>query len=644
MSLLSLIGIRAVTLILSNAMSSNQNRTVTRGEVRRPQSAAVGRSNRRNVTRQPSQQRQNRRNQWRRRPNMGRAITTHGSATTYNTPWFLAASGEIPSTADSGPLYQMQLHPTNFPDTPYARVCSDYLMRVERRVQVQLRCTTATTTGTRLGMVVINDPTWYNQEPTRDVVLSLIGNKMGSEYTVTSTTTQQRNFTVKTTTTRLSNAPAQTNQTGVSTGVIVLYCLDPPVAITGQGHLRWDLMLKLDLELITPCAGFGDFVSGGSQPGPGPSPGPTPQPTDGTFSIQLQAEDIDEVIEHGVWLNDHQADAPLAGGWYLRLPGQRPSYALQTPRIGITGNPYSYAVYTCNVVAYGENNKEEGHPIKYWVLWRDTLSSVNQFVGFMSSDYAYALNMANCVEGAIPSGHQLCIKYSTQHADVVKWKDVFKVAVSNATRLETASAMNDTKATLYTITFSLVKKSKWSKLIYPSGSLIENPENGLTWQTASRSAPITAAIDSVDSPDGSIDDEEDEQQVSDFDDEPDAGFHLAARYASSHHSDGSRQRNFSCHTSASWETLPEILAQLVSGVVRSPIIRRTSTSSSQQQATPESDSSLIWQQKYEEALRQLEDLPPTLQTRSLTPTALETINCYSRSATSSQNLPRSTKL
>lgn len=621
-------------------------------EVRQPSNtAAVGRG-RRNVTsnnnnnnnRQRARTRGPRRQgavrqqaRWQNPRARGRTVTTPSSSTYYNTPWFLAASGEIPSNAEAGPLYQMQLHPTNFPDTPYARVCSDYLMRVERRVEVQLRCTTATTTGTRLGMVVINDPTWYNQEPTREIVLSLIGNRMGSEYTVTSSTTQQRNFTVKTTTARLSNAPAQSNQTGVSTGVVVLYCLDPPIAITGEGHLRWDLMLRFNLELITPCAGFGNFVTGGSTPSPGPTPpSPTPQPSQGTFSLLLQADDIDLVIEAGVWLNDHQADAPLNGGWYLRLPSTRPSNVLTSPRIALVGNPYSYAVYTCNVVAYGQNNRKEGHPIKYWVLWRDTLSSVNQFVGFMSSDYAYALNMANCVEGAIPGGHQLCVRYATEDARTVTWKDLFKVASTDAVRLNTAGRLDDNVGTVYTITFNLVKTSKWSKLIYPTGEELQNPQNGLT-------ANVRAVL--LDDTDGWSEAEDEVHNAESEDvDEVDAGFHLAASYASSHHSDGSRQRSISCHTSATYETSLDTLAQLVSGVVRSPIIRPTSINSQQQQLAPESDSSIYWQRKYEEALKQLEDLPPTLQTRSLTPTALETISCYSRLASSDNGLTKSTKL
>lgn len=585
-------------------MSDQSNQTVTARGVRRPQQGnAVGRSRRRTVTNNNNntntKQRFRRRNQ---RP--GRVVTTGSRSCKQSTPWFVVSSGEISTKAEPGVLYQIQLHPANMPDTPYQRMCTDWLMRREDRIQVQLRCTTATTTGTRIGFVVLNDPSWQNQSMTKQLCLSLIAGRMGSEYTVTQTQTQQRNFTVPTTTRFLSNALATNNQTGCSSGVLVLYLLDAPVAIGGDGVLTWDLMIRFDLTLSGPCANFIGFATGGGdEPGPGPGPDPTPTPTS-SFTISFLAHVAHDPIQPGVWLNSHTGDFWLAGGKYLRFPDSRPSQVFMdtnitstTGDITVTGMPLTFAVYKCSVVAEGQTNDRTPYPIVYWTTWHEPASGLVQLVGFKSSDYTYAQNMANKQEGTIPHGHQLCLKYD---AAEIKWQDIFKITIYAATSLK--NGMNNGTDTQYHLTFSCVYKSKYSTNVWKNTNrVLDNPQVGLPDSAVTANIDPTALDNSEDS-DQEYDDVVDADLCEEFarnviseaeeegDDEVDAGFRVAARYASSHTSDGSKKRNISCLCFGTSSRLPTTLTTLMSPIERSVITQLTPTSCSPPYTRPSSPS------------------------------------------------------
>lgn len=447
-------------------------------------------------------------------PNRARRVTRPPrGGTRVSTPWFTAASGTIHSDSPPGSLFQCILHPSNFQDTPYSRFCSDYLLRREDRVEVQLRCTTATTTGARIGFVVVTDPNWQNATPTRQLVLSLIANGNGSEYTVTQTTTQQRNFRVRTTTRMLSNSVATGNTTGISSGTVIFYLLDAPVAITGSGVLQWDLMLRLDMTLFSPCASFGDFSQGDIVPGPH---------TDAGFQIVLSAGASDDPMTENTWINSHTGDAWLAGGFYFRVPGTRPSQLLNGDpnndvSVAITGNVQTYAIYTCSVAVYGETNQKHPHPIKYWVSWHEPTNNLLQFVGFDSNHLSSARQMALKQEGGIGSDIQLCLFYDRK--PMPKWKEVFKIMLWNAITVALTGVSNSVD-TIYTISFNLLETTKYSKPYYNTADDYEivDPQNGLS-DTLARSARLA---------------------------EVDAGFPPAASCASSRSSVGSRRSSISC--------------------------------------------------------------------------------------------------
>lgn len=481
---------------------------------------------------------------------------------------------------------------------------------------------------------------------TREIMLSLIANRMGSEYTVTSSTTQQRNFRVPTTTRTLSNSTSNTNnQIGYSSGIVCLYLLDSPVALTGTGALKWDLMIRFDLTLIGPCSGFLDFAtSGGSGPDPGPTPGPTPTPTS-SFTITMLASHADDIMTDGVWLNNHSGDSWLAGGYYLRFPDTRPSQVVADAQDGrdivITGNPQCFAVYRCSVVAQGMTNDQIEYPIVWWATWHDVASKVIQVVGFKSSDKNYAQSQVRKEEGAIPHGHQLCLCYTTQQAAALRWKDVFKITLWDAFSYATNSLTNDLD-TNYQITFTLVYTTKYTTPVYPNTNrVLANPTEGLGDTEASGFTlrqmidDFTDSLELDDCPEPASEVAEGISQTP-TNDEPDAGFLLAANCASSHSSDGSKQRSFSCQASASLETFQDTLLQLLSGVVRSPIIRPTPTSSSPQPVEQESDSYQELQEKYEMALKELAELPPSLLTQSLTPSRLAELQTRQTSTASTR--------
>lgn len=496
---------------------SSQQRNKQKAGSSPPQTSGM-RNGRRNTVTSP---RWRPRGQNRRNFNPGRRTTRPNNNAQLDTGWFHCGSGEIGTATAAVVLQQTVLHPTNFQGTPYFDMTNNYCTRVEEMISFQLRCTTATTTGARLGVILINDPSWNNQTMTRELALSMIANGKGSEVTVTNTTTQTRNF--KPGSKRLSNSspPEGANFYGYASGLLVVVLLDPPVAIGGSGVLKWDMMMRLHLSVAEPVAGFGSFASG---------TGTDVEPTEVSFSIHLQAAALDTTPAAGTWRNDHTGTTWLAGGWYMRFPSSRPKVLIgdqgQTDGITVTGTPLTFAVYELATTAgEWENNDGERHVPYYFVTWHEPGSGVVQVVGFRKEHKNYAIDQAKGSTGAIPHGAELCFRYTTQHMEEAHWKNLFNFSLNMAVSFQIGN-LEDSKDTLYTLNFKLVTKTNSSKPVWSDNrtTILQNPEvgvgdNGTTMPTAL------------------FEDEDDDDQV-------DLGFQEAASCASSRNSDGNRQRSF----------------------------------------------------------------------------------------------------
>lgn len=530
----------------------------SQGPVRRgpPQRGAVGRSNpRRNVTTSNNNNNQSRRRQ-QRRP-QGRRVTRPAPVTNFTTPWFVAASGSITPRSPAGVLMQAQMHPASFPETPYSRACHDFTQRVERRIQLQLRCTTATTTGCRIACVVINDPTWNDQEPTYDLVQSMVANGRGCEFTVTGTQTFQRNFHVETTTRLLSNAMSAGNTTGISCGVVVVYLLSPPIALAGDGAFNWSLQMQVVLDLHGPTAGFMEFAQSGNI---------TPSPAVTSWSLVLTKDAAAQAI-HSNWWNSHSGSAWLAGGCYIRFPSTQPT---TEDVVTITGTPCLFAVYQCNAATRGwMNNDSKVDVVAYIVTWEEPSSSVQQWVGFRPGDLKYAQAQAVGHTGAIPHGKEMCARYQTLNN--VKWSDIFALPATQGGLTHTWG--NEDRVV---ISFTLVYSCKYTKPVYGSDRTVMNMAQWAEAQAALQgvvsalAASEPSTVEPVYDPDDdtccSSEDEIPTVETPAFspEDEADLGFRLAASCASSRSSDGSRQRRFSFGCEADLGPSPmELLASMI---------------------------------------------------------------------------------
>lgn len=481
---------------------------------------------------------------------------------------------------------QAQMHPASFPETPYSRACHDFTQRVERKIQLQLRCTTATTTGCRIACVVINDPTWNDQEPTYELVQSMVANGRGCEFTVTGTQTFQRNFHVETTTRLLSNAMSGGNTTGISCGVVVVFLLSPPVALAGDGTFNWSLQMQVVLDLHGPTAGFMEFAQSGNV---------VPSPAVTSWSLTLTKAAADANIPEN-WWNSHTASAWLAGGCYIRFPAAQPT---TEDTITFTGTPCLYAVYQCNAATRGwMNNDSQVGVVGYIVTWEEPSSSVQQWVGFRPGDLKYARAQAVGHTGAIPHGKEMCARYQTLNN--TKWIDIFALPTTNGGLTHTWG--NEDRVV---ISFTMVYSCKYTKPVYTADKTVMNMAQWAEAQAALQGAVARMALDPepavVDFDDcASSDDDFAPQEGTgahptspspfpgELEDQADLGFRLAASCASSRSSDGSRQRRFSLGCEADLGPSPlELLASM--------ILQRRSTQNSPvfglRQEAPDSHSS-----------------------------------------------------
>lgn len=368
-----------------------------------------------------------------------------------SVPWFLLAELAVDSATPAGQLENMLLHPSNFPRTPYASVCSNYAYREEFAWEFRIIVTTAANTGFRGAIILVPDPTQQAPPATSSIIWSAIMNKSGAW--MSSTGTGESRVRIKTTsaTRRLSNARPQhsDNWTGFATGSLVVYLVDPPIGLaqTATGNtVRVTILARPELRCYQPIAGWLDWT----QTEPTPGPGPSPQPS--SFRLQFTA-----TASMADVLNDHQASAWLAGGYYLDMTQLVRN--TQQPWLQ-QGELWAFSIYICNPRArdWQDNDSATKEP-GFFVTWQEPASSVVQLVGF--EDLKYARYQADEQTGSIPHGAECCICYHT--SDIPSWQDRWTGVTA-------------------TIDFQLVYKGPKAYRVDGRGSS-NNPQGPVGWPT-----------------------------------------------------------------------------------------------------------------------------------------------------------------
>lgn len=305
------------------------------------------------------------------------------------SPWFVLGEASIDASTPPGVLFQLVLHPSVI-GGPYRDVCANYTHRRERW-EVAVHMTTAVTTGARIGCAVLQDPSLTSQAITPDLLRGLCMGQLG-RFCDTSGTSSETKLTTSTSQ-KLSNAsPTAENWVGYSQGVVVLGLVDPPIAVQGTSVIRCTVMGRVDLQPEGPLAGF--MAWEGTTPGP---------PTPGGAAWQLQ---VTHRTDHFT-LNSHPGTAWLAGGEYWDIFDGG-----FTGGIHVLTGIYYYAVYVSDHLGEDwENNSSQRFDPHYYVTWAEPGAYRCMLVGFTS--LRDAQRQADGETGAVPSGVELCISYSS---------------------------------------------------------------------------------------------------------------------------------------------------------------------------------------------------------------------------------------
>lgn len=325
-----------------------------------------------------------------------------------NLPWFLLGQFSVTSDQGPGPMETLLLHPTEFPDTPYATACSHHTHRVEHMWEFKTEVTTASNTGLRAALVLLPDPRLDPNSLTPPIVWSAVLAGQGAMMTSTGQGNKSAKLTAPPTTHMLSNAaPPQgvTSWVGFAIGSLVIFLLEPPIGITGTSKVNITVLARPVMTLHYPLSGFMAWTQSAVQP--------TPQGAGWSFTIGPQANPMT--------LNSHTASASLAGGCYWQLDNTRPSWC--------SGDLWVYGVYSCDHQGYDwQDNDSQSHNPNYYVIWRESGSTVTQVIGFR--DFRDARNQVDGYYTAVPHGAELCIVYSNS---TVQYRDRFEGLTSGGT-------------------------------------------------------------------------------------------------------------------------------------------------------------------------------------------------------------------
>lgn len=311
-------------------------------------------------------------------------------------PWFLL--GEFAVTADTppGPLETLLLHPTEFPETPYATACSHHTHRTEHWWEFQTQVTTAANTGLRAALVLLPDPRLDPNSLTSTLAWSAVLAKQGAMMTSTGQGVTTSKLHAPPTTSLLSNAaPPQGvgSWVGFAMGSVCIYLLDAPIGLTSNSKVTITVLARPHLTVHYPLTGFVAWTTSHIQP--------TPQGVGWTMVITNPETDQ-------IALNSHTASASLAGGCYWHLQNDRPTVW--------HGPLWCFAIYTCDHQGVDwQDNDSQSHEPHFYVVWREPGSTTTQVIGF--SQFRDARNQVDGYYTQVPHAAELCISY--QNATVL---------------------------------------------------------------------------------------------------------------------------------------------------------------------------------------------------------------------------------
>lgn len=265
---------------------------------------------------------------------------------------------------------------------------------------------TASTTGCRCAVMVLPDPS-YEGGLTTEMVWGAVMNRRGTMVDSCGNTSRRTRFRVNGSTTLLSNAaPPTGNMMGYSDGVLVTWCLQPPVGITENVYLDAAILCRVNMQCHNPVPGFLQSQVQIFQRPPEQTPGREPDWAFVVKDITQHGFESDALMVNTAWCLNHVGDAWLAGGYYFQFASVGDSAPAE-----VFGVPEYGAVYTST---YKFNNWEtntgwQADPL-YFATFRSPISGTITLIGF--TNFEWAKNQAAGWTGNVPSNTELCIKYA----------------------------------------------------------------------------------------------------------------------------------------------------------------------------------------------------------------------------------------
>lgn len=315
------------------------------------------------------------------------------------------------------------MHPQTLPLTPYATACAHYTHRREQRWEIRAHCTSATTTGTRFGIMVLPDPTTV-ETIAPEMMWSAIENGLGAAVNSSGISSRSRTFSVRTATNILSNAfpgPGESHL-GFAAGTLLIYLLDTPMGLGTDNKVQLVVLLRCELEPINKVPGFGVYESQMLH-----APRHQPGPPEWAIKVSFNFSDLDNnppmmgmnssSTPYLDWAVYHTGNIPLAGGYYFvfanagsNAPVISSTYGGKKSNVTIEGQPRSGAVYVTDVdfPPWRTNRNTQITP-RFFACIRGWVSQRVYMVGFVAQQQA--ANQVDARFTMIPANAELCIRY-----------------------------------------------------------------------------------------------------------------------------------------------------------------------------------------------------------------------------------------
>lgn len=396
------------------------------------------------------------------------------------TEWFPIFNTTLNSDTSIGPIDHIWLHPQALQTTPYAAQLANCTHRREYLWQFECYVTTASFTGCRMAVVALPDPGYDNAIISPELIWGAVMNRRGVMVESTGNHSRRSRFRIQTATTALSNAtpPDLQNMMGYSAAVLILYCLQPPIAVNNQVLLAVTLLGRCYLACENPVPGFSLFqlpihhndvdIPSGAQ-------------VAWSFAAtHSQTSNGNSSIDSG-WLQSHNGGAWLAGGIYFKFYNWGSSAPNQTgtqsPWASVYGTPKRMAVYTTDqeFPQWEDNDRTRKRP-KYFVTFVNPIHHYPYLVGFQLLEHAMMQAQGNTA--MVPHGAELCIRYS----GTIKWKEAFPL-----------TSENDIKVKFYEI-WSSNKSYPWGGPIYTTTNTCTSLSAYTTTATYTTATPRTEQV------------------------------------------------------------------------------------------------------------------------------------------------------